>query len=35
MLGRVKGAPQKSKKMVLEVLDMTTEKFRGASSGPA
>ena len=35
MLGRENGAPQKSVKVVLEELDLTTEKLGGASSRPA
>ena len=31
---RENGAPQESKKMVLEVVDIFTEKLLGASRGP-
>ena len=34
MTSRENGAPQESKKVVLEVLDIITEKLLGASRGP-
>ena len=34
MTSRENGAPQESKKVVLEVLDIFTEKLLGASRGP-
>ena len=34
MTSRENGAPQESKKVVLEVLDMFTQKLLGTSRGP-